>query len=173
MSIFKVSTARQHSQVISLPERCATLVNYDDIQYTYNINILVNPLKAVQQGALLIEYSLLNENTTNQRSFNYFKNKTSLEIVSNLRKISGLIKDNLSVTNTDPSITIPLSNNQIFDISSYISNAEISQLRRGILPIRSAQRIVTKSVATLNAQNNNVALLLSTTTILVYLEDME
>ena len=157
MSIFKVSTARQHSQVISLPERCATLVNYDDIQYTYNINILVNPLKAVQQGALLIEYSLLNENTTNQRSFNYFKNKTSLEIVSNLRKISGLIKDNLSVTNTDPSITIPLSNNQIFDISSYISNAEISQLRRGILPIRSAQRIVTKSVATLNAQNNNVA----------------
>ena len=41
MSIFKVSTARQHSQVISLPERCATLVNYDDIQYTYNMNILV------------------------------------------------------------------------------------------------------------------------------------
>jgi hypothetical protein len=156
MSIFKVSTAKQNSQVISLPERCATLVYYDDYQYTYNLSITVNPLLAVRQGALIIEYSLINENTTNQRSFNYFKNKTSLEIVTNLRKISGLVKDNLSLTSSE-TIIIKTPNNQLIDISSYISNAEIAQLRRGILPARNVQRIVTKSVATLNAQNNNVA----------------
>jgi hypothetical protein len=127
MSIFKVSTAKQNSQVISLPERCATLVYYDDYQYTYNLSITVNPLLAVRQGALIIEYSLINENTTNQRSFNYFKNKTSLEIVTNLRKISGLVIQALKDIGKDQ-----VTDHELNVILGHLRKEEVSDLQHDI-----------------------------------------
>lgn len=155
MSIFKVNTSKQNINVLTIPENCATLVSYDELTYQYELNIIADPLMAVKSGALLIDISLLNQNTINQRSFNYFRNRTPEEIVNNLRKISGLIKDDCSSIQDNPSLKIGIPNILNIDISSYISNNEISQLRRGILPLRTIKTFKTKSVATLNAKKIN------------------
>ena len=153
MSIFKVATGKQINQIISLPDRCATLIGYNNRAYIYNLNMTLNPLIAVQKGAFLVEVSLVNNNLTNLRGYNFFRNKSSDEIIENLRKLNGLVKDTASGMETNPSFIIDIGRPIIIDMSAFISNSEISSLRNGILPNRNIKRIVTKSVASAQATN--------------------
>jgi hypothetical protein len=151
MSIFKVSSGNQINQIISLPDRCATLIAYNGIQYVYNISLNFNALAAVQKGALLVDIKLVNPDKTNLKGFNYFRNKTSDEIVENLRRINGLLKDDALGMSTDPSYYIDIGRDMTIDMSTFISNAEISSLRRGILPNRTVKRLVTRPISGLAA----------------------
>lgn len=153
MSIFKVATGNQINQIISLPDRCATLVGFNNRAYVYNLNINFNPLVAIQKGALLVEVSLINNNLTNLKGFNFFKNKTSDEIVQNLRKLNGLLKDTASGLESNPDYIINIGRQIVIDMSAYISNSEVSALRNGILPTRNIKRVVTKSVAASRASS--------------------
>lgn len=158
MSIFKVSTARQAKNIISIPDVCAYLQTFNEDTYQYLINIQADPLAAVQTGAFIVKILVLSENTVNARRFSYFRDKSPEEIVENLRRIDGLVKDESRSTTNSSLVLVGDSTSQKppeIDLSSYISNNDLQLLKRGILPTKTRQKIVTKSVATLQAENAN------------------
>ncbi len=163
MSIFKVSTAKQAKNIISIPDICATLQSYDDYSYNYVINLNADPLAAVQTGGMIVRIYVLDEETVNARKFSYFRGRDVQGIISNLRKFDGLIKDESKSTTRNRSAVLEEvgggSRPPEIDISSFISNEDISLLKRNILPKKSIRRLRTRSVAKLDKTNLNLPVL--------------
>lgn len=174
MPLFKVNVEQTYKKIITVPTNCAVLSSYDDENYYYNINLIVDPLLASRNNAYIININVNNEDYQEVKPTNLFANRTSSEIVNNIKTLQSIFAATTRVNFQDNTTSI-IGNYAVvkpikIDISSYISNENAIRLKNNLPINQTVKAIVTKPVieaktlnagapvATLNINNAAVAL---------------
>lgn len=150
MTIFNIKL-NQPAKIISLPNVYATLEDVVGGYYKYRITYIVDPVAVVKEKAYIVNIHVSDQLGNDTNKPNLIKNNNPNDIVLNIRKMSGLLKSAGLVTpkylaSIKSDITARLPNNQLpsLDINNVIKNK---------LPLKTITQLTTKSVATLNEQN--------------------
>lgn len=150
MTIFNIKL-NQPAKIISLPNVYATLEDVVGGYYKYRITYIVDPVAVVKEKAYIVNIHVSDQLGNDTNKPNLIKNNNPSDIVLNIRKMSGLLKSAGLVTpkylaSIKSDITARLPNNQLpsLDINNVIKNK---------LPLKTITQLTTKSVATLNEQN--------------------
>lgn len=150
MTIFNIKL-NQPAKIISLPNVYATLEDVVGGFYKYRITYVVDPVAVVKEKAYVVNIHISEQINNDTNKPNLVKNNNPSDIILNLRKMSGLYKSaGLStpkyLVSIKSDITARLPNNQLPSLN--LSNAIKNKL-----PLKTITRLTTKSVATLNEQN--------------------
>lgn len=150
MTIFNIKL-NQPSKIISIPNVYATLEDIVGGFYKYRVTYVVDPVAVVKQKAYIVNIHISDQLSNDSNKPNLIKNQNPRDIVLNIRKISGLYKSaGLAppkyLVSIKSDITARLPNNQLptLNVSSTLKNK---------LPLKTITQLSTKSVATLNQQN--------------------
>lgn len=173
MPLFRVNVEQTYKKIITVPTDCAVLRSYDDENYYYDIKLVVDPLLASRNNAYVINMYVNNEDYQEVKPTNLFANRTSDEIVQNIKTLQSIFAATTRVNVQDNSTSVIGDYAAIkpakVDISSYISNENAVRLKNDLPISQTVKAIVTKPVieaktlnpaapvATLNINNAAVA----------------
>lgn len=150
MTIFNIKL-NQPSKIISIPNVYATLEDIVGGFYKYRVTYVVDPVAVVKQKAYIVNIHVSDNLSNDSNKPNLIKNQNPRDIISNIRKISGLYKSaGLAppkyIVSIKSDITARLPNNQLPTLNT-------TNVLKNKLPLKTITQLSTKSVATLNQQN--------------------
>lgn len=159
MPLFRVNVGQTFKKIITVPTDCAVLRSYDDENYYYDIKLVVDPLLASRNNAYIINVFIDNEDYQEVKPTSLITNRTSQEIVDNIKQLQTLFSATSRVNAEDNTFSIvgdyaiikPIK----IDISSFISNENAVRLKNNLPINQTIKRIVTKPVLEAKTFNSN------------------